>query len=130
VNDYEYEMHFGRFKKWITAAVIAFSAITAPTVAIVWDDGVESTQVNKEQTAEIEKVKTDLASMKLELSRMEFAFDPDKKAKLRPGFCACIAKDNAIVEPSRKFLDCPAKNFVCDKESREICDKQHPAYDC
>ncbi|MCR5884016.1 hypothetical protein LRS03_14610 [Rhizobacter sp. J219] len=84
MNDYEYEMHFGRFKKWITAAVIAFSAITAPTVAIVWDDGVESTQVNKEQTAEIEKVKTDLASMKLEVQPNGIRLRPRQEGQASP----------------------------------------------
>jgi len=106
------------------------SAAIAPITAITWDDGIESTKTNEVQNAEINGLRTDVTRLQEQIKNIQVPNDPIKLSKVRPGFCACIAKDNAVVEPERKFIDCPAKNFACDKESREICDAKHPTHDC
>ena len=118
------ERYIDSAKTWLKIGLIFVSSIVAVDAGVTYnnfDDISENSAVNIEQSRKIESLQIEIAK----LQRPNFA-NEDKK-KFRPGICACLKKENA---GKQVFLECPAKNFECDEESRNICESVFTDYEC
>jgi hypothetical protein len=112
------------------AAILAVSTVIGGLTLVNHVGLGEVRNTNQEQKVEIEKLKHEVSSIREELGKISLNVEPEKSFKLRPTYCECVIKDNTVNTSEKKFIRCPTKNFTCDKESRDICEKQHPEYEC
>src|SRR5262245_45220083 len=126
----EIEPRLRSTQRILGAAIVAVGLLggtNAMYSAVDRDDTIEATAQNALQDGEIKQVRDDIAQLAIAFAEYKRADASPGLSKFRPGFCTCIRRDNKKLP---EYIDCPAKNFTCDAESREICERQHPDFEC
>ncbi len=86
--------------------------------------------MNVEQRDELKRLNQELTTMRLELGKISLSLNKADPTTTWPGFCSCVIRDNRVNDIHKKYLMCPSSTAVCDKDSRDSCEKLHPAYEC
>ncbi|EHK2856267.1 hypothetical protein K6P01_004565 [Vibrio parahaemolyticus] len=111
--------------QWGKIFLVVLSSVVATDAAFTYnnnDNIQENTAYNHQQAKQISQLQIEVAELGVR-NNLELA----SNFKHQPASCSCIKKDNA---GKQEFINCPAKNFTCDEESRNTCEAVYENYEC